>query len=460
MRKLILVLAAGVALQLALPHLPDSGGLLVANLPVALAGLVAWFGFREQARRHTGRERAGLLLGSGAGILLGISYLLYALEGAVGANATVEAAADLTSVGAALVSVPAVLLCAPPFPSWLTRVMYLIEVATAAGAMFAVVWQFVLVPTGADPIWVAILSPEIVTAALALMLMSRTSGRNSLHLLAAAMATFALAAVLSVRVHAFDLPWYSYGLGGAYLVGGLMIALASREEVPPADPTGWRAFTSFWSTVSSVPTALLLVCVLIEYRDDRTLSPVLISVLLGSTALAMVRQFLSLLIVRRLRAELDHQAFHDSLTGLPNRAAFHRHAAGLTGTAAVLMLDLDGFKKVNDTLGHAAGDALLAAVGRRIATEVRPGDVVARLGGDEFAVVMPGATGAEAGSLGARLLERIGAPIPYRDTTLHARGSLGISVGTDVETLLHEADTALYAAKAAGKGVVRGYAPA
>ncbi|WP_179855452.1 GGDEF domain-containing protein [Paractinoplanes atraurantiacus] len=288
--------------------------------------------------------------------------------------------------------------------------------------------------------------------------MSRTNGRDAMHLLAAGMGMFALAGVLGVRVQAEHLPWYADGLGAAYVIAGLTVAVGSWQPVAPVDPTGWRAFTSYWSMVPSVPTALLLVCVLIEYHDDRTLSAVLIAVLIGSTVLAMVRQFLSLLIVRRLRAELDHQAFHDALTGLPNRAAFHRHTAGLSGATAVLMLDLDGFKQVNDTLGHAAGDALLAAVGRRIAAEVRPGDLVARLGGDEFAVVMPGAGEAEAAAVGARLLDRIAEPIPYRGTELHARGSLGVSVGADVEALLHEADTALYAAKAAGKGVVRSYA--
>ncbi|MEV4351708.1 GGDEF domain-containing protein [Actinoplanes sp. NPDC049596] len=461
MRKLILVLAAGVALQAALPHLDEGAGLVLGNLPIAVAGLVAWAGFRAQARRHTGRERAGLLLGSGAGVLLGVSYLLYALEGVPGPAGAIEPMGDLASIAAALVSVPGVLLASPPFPDWHTRLMYLIEVVTAAAAIFAVVWQFVLVPAGADPVWVATLTPEIVTAALALMMMSRTSGRNTLQLLAVAVATFALAGVLNVRVHAFDLPWYSYGLGGTYLVAGLLFAMASREGLPPADPTGWRAFTSSWSTVSTVPTVLLMGSVVMDYRAGGTLSPVLFAVVLGSAVMAIGRQFLSLLIVRRLRAELDDRAFRDPLTGLPNRAAFHRHAAGQE-QMALLWLDLDGFKAVNDTLGHAAGDALLAAVGARLAAELRPGDLAARLGGDEFAVILSGADEHEAAAMGARLLDRLAEPVPYGTRRLIARGSVGVSAGPgeEIDRLLHEADTALYAAKAAGKGVVRGHAAA
>ncbi|MFF5078297.1 diguanylate cyclase domain-containing protein [Actinoplanes sp. NPDC000266] len=457
MRKLLLIITAGLAVQFLLPHLPTGAGLVLGCLPIAVAGVVGWAGFRRQARRHAGRERAGYLLGSISCALLGVSYLLYTADAVGGGGTLLSGAADLASAGAAVASVPAILLGMPPLPDRLARGMYLIDVVTTSAAIFAAVWQFVLVPAGSGPSWVVIIAPEIVTAALALMLMSRTDGRDAMHLLAAGMGMFALAGVLGVRVQADHLPWYSGGLGAAYIIAGLTIAVGSWQPVAPVDPSGWRTFTSFWSTVSSAPTALLLVCVLLEYRDGRTLSPVLVAVLLGSAVLAMTRQFLSLLIVRRLRAELDHQAFHDTLTGLPNRAAFHRHTAAVSGATAVLMLDLDGFKQVNDSLGHAAGDVLLAAVGHRIAAGVRPGDVAARLGGDEFAVVMAGATEAEAAAVGARLLDRIAEPIPYRDTALHTRASIGVSVGTGLEALLHEADTALYAAKAAGKGVVRTY---
>ncbi|MFI5492778.1 diguanylate cyclase domain-containing protein [Actinoplanes sp. NPDC051859] len=154
---------------------------------------------------------------------------------------------------------------------------------------------------------------------------------------------------------------------------------------------------------------------------------------------------------------------------MPNRAAFYTHAGKALATAdrdrytAILLLDLDGFKPVNDTLGHAAGDTLLVGVGARLTQAVRSGDIIARLGGDEFAAVLTGLDGPDrAHEISERLLDRLGAPLPVAGTVLQVRGSVGLSVvfgpGHDLETLLHQADTALYAAKAAGKGVVRRHA--
>ena len=108
----------------------------------------------------------------------------------------------------------------------------------------------------------------------------------------------------------------------------------------------------------------------------------------------------------RLQRELEHQAFHDALTGLANRSLFedrldhaHQRLARGTGCYAVLMLDLDNFKTVNDGLGHAAGDALLLEVSRRLSTEIRAGDTAARLGGDEFAILLEDLAGGRTGSV-------------------------------------------------------------
>ncbi|WP_250029548.1 GGDEF domain-containing protein [Paractinoplanes maris] len=453
MRKLALIVGAGLLLQLLLPHLPGKTGLVVACVPIAAAGFFAAAGFRRQARTLTGRIRTAIVLGGVSGALLGVSYSLYSAE-ALGLP--VGTAAVLLAVGAAVATVPAIVLAAPPFPDWLARGTYLIDVVTVTGAIFASAWHFVLAPAAADlppggqAAFVFTLLPEVLAAALALMLMSRTSGPHSLHLLAAGMALFAVASVGGVWTHAQALPWYSGGLGAAYLVGGLTVAVASRNVIAPADPTGWRAFTSFWSTLSYLPTVVTLGCVALEYRVNGSPSAVLLWVVLGSSALALLRQFLNLLIVRRLRAELDHRAFHDPLTGLPNRAAFQRDATAVLthGGAAVLVLDLDGFKQVNDTHGHAAGDALLVEVAARIVAALRPGDLAARLGGDEFAVVLPATGAGEAMAVAGRLLDGI-------------RGSVGVghtgAAGRVLDDLVHEADTALYEAKAAGKGVARLY---
>ena len=121
---------------------------------------------------------------------------------------------------------------------------------------------------------------------------------------------------------------------------------------------------------------------------------------------------------RRLERELSHQAFHDSLTGLANRSLFaDRVQRGLAGCGrtgrplAVLFLDLDGFKAVNDTLGHGAGDRLLEQVAERLLHCVRPGDTVARLGGDEFAVLLEDlAPGEDGSAVAVRIAEALRRP--------------------------------------------------
>jgi diguanylate cyclase (GGDEF)-like protein/PAS domain S-box-containing protein len=163
-----------------------------------------------------------------------------------------------------------------------------------------------------------------------------------------------------------------------------------------------------------------------------------------------------------LESELRHQAFHDSLTGLPNRALMldrldqalarrQRHR----GVVGVLLLDLDDFKTVNDSLGHAIGDQLLAIVAERLRTITRQDDTVARLGGDEFVVITDGLTDADVEAAAARIASEIGAPIEIEGRELRVRVSIGIAMargdGTAGE-LLRDADVALYQAKARGRG--------
>jgi diguanylate cyclase (GGDEF)-like protein/PAS domain S-box-containing protein len=165
-----------------------------------------------------------------------------------------------------------------------------------------------------------------------------------------------------------------------------------------------------------------------------------------------------------LEEELAHQAFHDSLTGLSNRAVFRDrvdHALARAGRTAasltVLLLDLDGFKMVNDSLGHDAGDDLLVAVGARIQGCGRASDTVARLGGDEFAILLEdGGDEAQATVLADRVLDELAAPFEVRGREVFVRASIGIAISRGVEAntdeLIRNADTAMYAAKAAGKG--------
>ena len=166
---------------------------------------------------------------------------------------------------------------------------------------------------------------------------------------------------------------------------------------------------------------------------------------------------------RVLEARLRHQAFHDPLTGLANRRRFvERAEAALAtrptpGRIAAMFLDLDDFKTVNDGLGHAAGDQLLAVVAERLASGLRDTDLAARLGGDEFGVLLidiPDA--AYATTVSDRLLDLLASPIRVAGTEVTVGASIGIAVDTaamtGVDDLLGDADIAMYQAKALGKG--------
>ncbi|HET8630943.1 MAG TPA: EAL domain-containing protein, partial [Thermomicrobiales bacterium] len=176
---------------------------------------------------------------------------------------------------------------------------------------------------------------------------------------------------------------------------------------------------------------------------------------------------------RALEAQLAHQANHDALTGLPNRALFLdrlaqalRHARRRPGYRfAVLYLDLDRFKTINDSLGHAAGDALLAAMARRLEGCLRAGDTVARLGGDEFAVLLDDLEGgAVATEVAERLIAASQQPFVLAGHEVYTAASVGVVLGPDAyrqtEEVLRDADTAMYRAKAAGKGRHAVFAPA
>ncbi len=172
---------------------------------------------------------------------------------------------------------------------------------------------------------------------------------------------------------------------------------------------------------------------------------------------------LVLMVLARMVGLVHHeqrQAATDELTGLPNRRALYlAGAARLTAPArrrqALLMLDLDRFKEVNDSLGHHAGDKLLVQVGNRLGERLRAGDLLVRLGGDEFAVLLEDAGQGEATTVAAALHAAFADPFPLDDMAVHSAGSIGIALfpdhGTDLSTLLRKADIALYLSKASGR---------
>jgi diguanylate cyclase (GGDEF)-like protein/PAS domain S-box-containing protein len=170
-------------------------------------------------------------------------------------------------------------------------------------------------------------------------------------------------------------------------------------------------------------------------------------------------------VTERKNAEqqIEYQAYHDALTGLANRKLFQEHlglaialAGRRSGTVAVLFLDLDNFKVINDTLGHTTGDALLRLIGRRLKSCVREGDTVARVGGDEFTIVLQDLAKKEDAALVARkVLQCVAEPVALDGHRLYVTTSIGITFfpddGQDGEALLRNADNAVYVAKSEGR---------
>jgi diguanylate cyclase (GGDEF)-like protein len=230
------------------------------------------------------------------------------------------------------------------------------------------------------------------------------------------------------------------------------IQLAGQQFIAVFASTGSAGFAATfgpWILLAAGATVSLLLALLVEAMRRRR-----------NVALGLVDELLA------KNTELDasetalrHQALHDPLTDLPNRTLFRdrisqeiERGRRAGEPAAVMMVDLDRFKEVNDTLGHQSGDALLLAIAHRLRSSVRASDTVARLGGDEFGVLAPGVGSHEdALALAAALHEALATPVSVAGLDIEVAGSIGIAIfprhGEDVETLIRHADVALYRSK-------------
>ena len=170
-----------------------------------------------------------------------------------------------------------------------------------------------------------------------------------------------------------------------------------------------------------------------------------------------------------LNRALHHQALFDALTDLPNRRQFHDRLqrmldANVTSRTgfALLVIDLDGFKDINDTLGHAVGDGLLQEIARRLQTGLHPLDMVARVGGDEFVALLTARQEQSAVQVARRLLEAVAVPMSLDGRPVHVSASIGVAVcsaeGSTADLLLRRADLAMYVAKRTG-GTYAVYGP-
>ncbi|MGX6602055.1 putative bifunctional diguanylate cyclase/phosphodiesterase [Micromonosporaceae bacterium Da 78-11] len=256
-----------------------------------------------------------------------------------------------------------------------------------------------------------------------------------------------------------EITHWALPVGGILLLGAAVTKLSDR-----------------WPLVQYAPVSAALVMAAILHAAPDGAGRGLTWVIIVVAAMILLRQFLGarstdglMRDLTRQRAILARQAFRDPLTELGNRTMFMDHATDALGDAdgttnAIVLIDLDGFKDVNDTYGHAAGDELLRTTAERLNANVRANDTVSRLGGDEFVVLLPRLADDEiADTVANRILRDLMQPRVIGETVLSIRASAGIAIahgnGHNVDELMREADQALYQAKADGKGVARRFDP-
>ncbi|WFA16645.1 EAL domain-containing protein [Paenibacillus mucilaginosus] len=375
---------------------------------------------------------------------------------------------------------------------------FLFDIAIVVLFLCTLAWEFIISPNltklVAEPDWILVMSGVLYPASdLGLVL-----GLLMLHYQQQSVLSPQVMRSLTVGFASFvigDILYFFDILAGTYAVGswydpfwniGLLLsgiaALHSQREKGDRDTGQLLYEDGGWEAKNKrlryfVPyLSLLLLCFLMLQRLSEVDGIVIGTILM--ILLILVRQ-LSILfenedLVRRLKHMLhssEYQAMHDELSGLPNKRMFERslsaaveEAAGDGKKLAVLFMDLDRFKYINDSLGHAVGDELIRQVARRLAAIVEGRGLVARLGGDEFTILLTGwREKRELESLSARLLQEIAKPYKIELHEILTTTSIGIALypsdGGDGAELMKHADAAMYKAKEKGKGRAQFYEP-
>jgi diguanylate cyclase (GGDEF)-like protein len=357
-----------------------------------------------------------------------------------------------------------------------------LDVVAATVAALVGAWQLMIAPaisTGSISLFnlVAVLYPlgdiAIFALAVTLVLAPGVRGTASFLLIGCLGSTLLLDTVYSIDPA--DLPQFNADRLDAVLlvVNGLLAAAAlhpNRGELIEKPPVSDRSEHMHRWRVMLLGAALTVVSVASAVSSDSSANRILlVSSSLMISTIIMLRFYGVIRDREEAEQALAHQASHDQLTGLANRGLLLARIGGALLVPigqpirdfALFYIDLDGFKKINDTYGHAAGDEVLRAVSQRLQRLIRAGDTVARLGGDEFVVLCLDTRPDAAENFGRQIRDRIGGPILVGATELYVGASVGVLVAPDIDQrhrmdadqILQSADVAMYVAKRHGGGV-------
>lgn len=454
----------------------------VDDLAELMAPIIAAAACWVTASRHLGRARAGWILIGASAATWGAGQGAWCwLELVVHKDNPFPSPADIGFVAA----VPVLLLGLFALPVWPAgpgaKLRAFTDGLLTAGGLLLISWHTVLAAIVASPsdtvlaqglsLFYPVADAIVVTVLIVMWSRAARESRTAILLVVLGLGLIAV----SDSTFAYQQAQASFGSGSiidlGWVAGYLVVGLAAlhalerpirrNRALPPRRRT---------AALPYLPVPVAFAFAIHESVVDGRVS--LFTLCIGGALflLVLLRQALAVHenmgLIQRLavnETELHHRAEHDPLTDLANRATFIRRVdewlsgAASARSAAVMFVDLDDFKQVNDSLGHSVGDQAIRDVGRRLLSCMRDGDLVARLGGDEFAIFLTGLPNVtQLVTVAERLIEALNQPFHSSDMRASVCGTIGIAIaepGDDSGELLRRADIAMYAAKARGKGL-------